>query len=47
MTTGELHPSGGDDIILDKKINYYQLSLSLSLIMRDGWVGSKDEATHY
>ena len=43
MTTGELHPSGGDDIILDKKINYYQLSLS----HYEEWVGSKDEATHY
>ena len=43
VTTGELHPSGGDDIILDKKINYYQLSLS----HYEEWVGSKDEATHY
>ena len=52
-TYGELHPSGGDDInfhhlrikitILDKKYNYYQLSLS----HYERWVGSKDEATHY
>ena len=52
-TTGELHPSGGDDInfhylrikitILHKKYNYHQLSIS----HYERWVGSKDEATHY
>ena len=32
-----------NSIIIDKKYNYYQLSLS----HYEEWVGSKDEATHY
>ena len=46
MTTGELHPSGGDGKLHQKMTNTTIIS-SLSLSHYEGWVGSKDEATHY
>ena len=45
VTTGELHPSGGDDIKLRQEIHVQLFQLSLSHY--EEWVGSKDEATHY
>ena len=46
VTTGELHPSGGNDIKLRQEI-HVQLLSALSLSHYEEWVGSKDEATHY
>ena len=42
VTTGELHPSGGDDIIF-----YLRQEIQLLSRIIERWVGSKDEATHY